>query len=56
MKLVDQLIEQKYLKSTQIIKAFRRIERAAFLPREIIKAKGKEFVNYYNAPISTFIC
>jgi hypothetical protein len=56
MKLVDQLIEQKYLKSPEIIKAFRKIEQADFLPREIIKTKGEEFVNQYNAPIPTFIC
>ena len=51
VKLIDQLIEQKYLKTPQIIKAFKKIERADFLPKEIIKEKGKEFVNQYNAPI-----
>ncbi len=50
-KLVNQLIEQKYLKTKSIIKAFRKIERANFLPKKIIKDKGKEFVNQYNAPI-----
>ena len=51
INLIDQLIEQKYLKSPQIIEAFKKIERADFLPKKIIKDKGKEFVNKYNAPI-----
>jgi len=51
MKLIDQLIEQKYLKSPLIIKAFKKIKRADFLPREVIKQKGNDFVEEYNAPI-----
>ncbi|MBU1292165.1 protein-L-isoaspartate O-methyltransferase [Patescibacteria group bacterium] len=50
-KLIDQLIEQKYLKSPRIIEAFKKIKRADFLPPKIIKNKGREFVNQYNAPI-----
>jgi len=50
-KLIDQLIEQKYLKSPRIIEAFKKIKRADFLPPQIIKNKGREFVNQYNAPI-----
>jgi len=50
-KLIEQLIEQKYLKSPQIIEAFKKIERADFLPPKIIKNKGREFVNQYNSPI-----
>ena len=51
-KLIDQLIKQKYLKTPVIIEAFRKIKRADFVPREIIKEKGEEFVNEYNAPLS----
>lgn len=50
-QLIKQLIEQKYLKSPQIIKAFKKIKRADFLPPKIINNKGREFVNQYNAPI-----
>ncbi|MFH0805911.1 MAG: protein-L-isoaspartate O-methyltransferase [Patescibacteria group bacterium] len=50
-KLINQLIEQKYLKTPVIIEAFKKIKRADFVPREIIKEKGEEFVNEYNAPL-----
>ena len=50
-KLIEQLIEQKYLKSPQIIESFNKIKRADFLPEEIVKEKGEEFNNQYNAPI-----
>lgn len=50
-ELTDRLIKEKYLKSPQIIDAFRKIERADFVPREIIKAQGKDFVNEHNAPL-----
>ncbi|NQV00603.1 MAG: protein-L-isoaspartate O-methyltransferase [Parcubacteria group bacterium] len=49
--LISQLIEQKYLKSPQIIDAFKKIKRADFVPTEIIKEKGKSFVEEYNAPL-----
>jgi len=50
-KLINQLIEQGYLKSPAIIDAFRKIKRADFIPREIIEEKGEDFVNEYNAPL-----
>ncbi len=50
-KLIEQLIEQKYLKSPQIIESFNKIKRADFLPKEIVKAKGEDFINQYNSPI-----
>ena len=50
-KLIEQLIEQNYLKSPRIIEAFRKIKRADFLPKEVIKQEGGEFVEEYNAPI-----
>lgn len=52
MKLVDQLIKQNCLKSPDIIEAFKKINRADFVPDEIISEKGKEFVQEYNAPLS----
>ena len=51
MNLIDKLIKEKYLKSPQIIDAFKKIERADFVPTEIIKEKGKSFVEEYNAPL-----
>lgn len=51
-KLIDQLIEQEYLKSPVIIDAFRKIKRADFVSEEIIKEQGKDFVDEYNAPLS----
>ncbi len=51
-KLIDELIEQKYLKSPLIINAFKKIKRADFVPKEITREKGKEFVNEFNAPLS----
>lgn len=51
-KLVDQLIDQKYLKSPLIIEAFRKIRRADFVPAEIKQAQGEDFINNYNAPLS----
>ena len=52
MKLINELIEQKYLKSPLIIDAFKKIKRADFVPQEITREKGKEFVNEFNAPLS----
>jgi len=51
-KLIDQLIDQKYLKSPLIIEAFRKIRRADFVPIEIRQAQGEDFINNYNAPLS----
>lgn len=50
-KLINQLINEKYLKSPQIIGAFRKIKRSDFVPKEIIREQGKDFVNEYNAPL-----
>ena len=50
--LTNQLIKQKYLKSPLIINAFRKIKRADFVPNEIIREKGEDFVAEYNAPLS----
>jgi len=50
--LTNQLIEQKYLKSPLIINAFKKIKRADFVPDEIIREKGEDFVAQYNAPLS----
>lgn len=50
-KLTDQLIKEKHLKSPLIIEAFRRIKRADFVPKEIIKEQGEDFVAEYNAPL-----
>jgi protein-L-isoaspartate(D-aspartate) O-methyltransferase len=50
--LVNQLIEQKYLKSPLIIDAFRKIKRADFVPQEILRERGEDFVAEYNAPLS----
>jgi len=50
-KLIEQLIEQKYLKSPQIIESFNKIKRADFLPEKIVKEKGEDFINQYNSPI-----
>jgi len=52
MKLIDQLIKEKYLKSPLIIEAFRKIKRADFAPDEMVRQKGKDFVAEYNAPLS----
>jgi len=49
--LIDQLIEEKYLKSPLIIEAFKKIKRADFVPDEIIEERGEEFVEEYNAPL-----
>lgn len=51
-KLINQLIEQGYLKSPAIIDAFRKIERSDFVTKEIIKKQGKNFIDEYNAPLS----
>jgi len=50
--LINQLIEQKYLKSPLIIEAFKKIKRADFVPDEIVREKGEGFVAEYNAPLS----
>jgi protein-L-isoaspartate(D-aspartate) O-methyltransferase len=50
--LVNQLISQGYLKSPLIIEAFRKIKRADFVPAEIKRTQGEDFVAEYNAPLS----
>ncbi len=50
-KLINQLIEQNYLKSPRIIEAFRKIKRADFLPKDLVREKGADFIEEYNAPI-----
>ena len=50
--LINQLIEQKYLKSPLIIEAFRKIKRADFVPDEIVREKGEGFVAECNTPLS----
>lgn len=50
--LINQLIEQKYLKSPLIIEAFKKIKRADFVPDEIVRQREKDFVAEYNAPLS----
>ncbi|MBL7155416.1 MAG: protein-L-isoaspartate O-methyltransferase [Candidatus Portnoybacteria bacterium] len=50
--LVDQLIKEGYLKSPLIIEAFRKIKRADFVPGEMVKDRGRDFVAEYNAPLS----
>ncbi|MEA2113570.1 MAG: protein-L-isoaspartate O-methyltransferase [Patescibacteria group bacterium] len=50
-KLINQLIRDGYLKSPQIISAFRKIKRADFVPEGIKKEQGEDFVNEYNAPL-----
>jgi protein-L-isoaspartate(D-aspartate) O-methyltransferase len=52
MKLIEQLIQQGYLKSPPIIDAFRKIKRADFISDEIKREQGDDFINEYNAPIS----
>ncbi len=51
-KLINQLIEQGYLKTPEIIKAFKKIKRADFVPDEMVREKGRDFVAEYNAPLS----
>jgi len=51
MNLIDQLIEQNYLKTPRIIEAFRKIKRADFVPEKLVKEKGEEFIETYNAPL-----
>jgi protein-L-isoaspartate(D-aspartate) O-methyltransferase len=51
-KLINQLIEEEYLKSESIIEAFKKIKRADFVPEEIVSGKGEDFVANYNAPLS----
>lgn len=50
-KLISQLIRDGYLKSSGIIDAFREIRRADFVPAEIVREQGEDFVNEYNAPL-----
>ncbi len=49
--LVDQLIQQNYLKTPRIVEAFRKIKRADFVPEEVKVAQGEDFINSYNAPL-----
>jgi protein-L-isoaspartate(D-aspartate) O-methyltransferase len=51
-KLTEQLIKEGYLKSPLVIEAFRKIKRADFVPKEIIREQGEDFVGEYNAPLS----
>jgi len=50
--LVNQLIKEDYLKSQPVIDAFKKIKRADFVPDEIVREKGEDFVADYNAPLS----
>ena len=50
--LVNQLIEQKYLKSPRIIRAFKKIKRADFVHLELREKEGDNFIAEYNAPLS----
>ena len=50
--LVNQLIEESYLKSQSIIDAFRKIKRGDFVSEEIVRERGKDFAAEYNAPLS----
>jgi len=50
--LISRLIEKGYLKDELIIKAFKEIKRTDFVPEEIVKSKGKDFIANYNAPLS----
>ncbi len=50
--LINQLIKEGHLKSQPIIEAFKKIKRADFVPDEIVRDKGKDFVAEYNAPLS----
>jgi protein-L-isoaspartate(D-aspartate) O-methyltransferase len=50
--LVNQLIEEDYLKSQPIIEAFKKIKRADFVPEEIKRDRGDNFAAEYNAPLS----
>lgn len=49
--LVDQLIKDGYLKTKPIIEAFKKVERADFVPAGIAKNKGRDFIANYNAPL-----
>lgn len=50
-KLIDRLVRDGYLKSPSIIKAFRKISRADFVPRELAEKEGRGFVEENNAPL-----
>jgi protein-L-isoaspartate(D-aspartate) O-methyltransferase len=50
--LTDQLIREGYLKSPKIIEAFRKIKRADFVPKDLLREKGEGFIEEYNAPLS----
>lgn len=49
--LVNQLIQEGYLKDKLIIKAFKKVKRADFVPEKIVKERGEDFVANYNAPL-----
>lgn len=50
-KLTNQLIKEKYLKSSQVISAFRKIKRSDFVPEKTRTEHGEDFINTYNAPL-----
>jgi len=49
--LINQLIKEGYLKTPEIIEAFRKIKRADFAPDYLLKEKGEDFIAEYNAPL-----
>jgi len=50
-ELISQLIKEGYLKSPQIIDAFREIKRSDFVPEEMKIGRDKDFADRYNAPL-----
>lgn len=50
--LLEQLISDGYLKTSQIIESFKKIKRADFVSRDLLKEKGEDFIENYNAPLS----
>lgn len=49
--LVNNLIEKNYLKSERIIRAFRKIKRADFVPDDLRKGYGDDFIANFDAPL-----
>ena len=53
MTLIEKLIKEEVLKSSQIIEAFQEIQRADFVPKEVKAGIGSDQgVNDYNEPLS----
>jgi len=51
-RLINCLIKDGYLKSPAIIRAFKKISRADFAPEELVRKKGREFIEEHNTPLS----